>query len=100
VGRHIENLKEKGVLKRIGGTRGHWKISEQISGQISGQIGLTLRQNKILDLIRNDENISRKDIALELSINESAVGRHLETLKEKGMLKRIGGTRGHWEVAP
>ena len=43
-------------------------------------------------------DISRKAISEKLGINESAEKKHLDNLKEKGMLERIGGTRGHWLV--
>ena len=45
-----------------------------------------------------DHKISYRVIAQKLGINESAVKKHLNNLKEKGVLKRIGGTRGHWET--
>ncbi len=38
-------------------------------------------------------------MAQQLKINESAIQtKHLESLKNKGALKRIGGTRGYWQV--
>jgi len=37
-------------------------------------------------------------MAQQLKINESAIKKHLESLKNKGALKRIGGTRGYWQV--
>ena len=69
-----------------------------MGGQIGGQIQLTDRQKDILDLIRQDKKISRKKIAERLEINESAVSKHLEALKEKGAIKREGGNRGWWEI--
>jgi predicted HTH transcriptional regulator len=35
---------------------------------------------------------------VKLKINESAVLKHINVLKKKGVLTRIGGTRGHWQV--
>jgi predicted HTH transcriptional regulator len=79
----------------IGGAIGG-QIGGQISGQISGQIGET--QLKILNLIIENQYISRNLIANYLSINESAIQKHLERLKQLGILVRIGGTRGYWEI--
>ncbi|HAS81730.1 MAG TPA: transcriptional regulator [Verrucomicrobia bacterium] len=67
-------------------------------GQMGGQIELTGRQNDLIGLIRADKRMSRKTLADQLGINQSAVQKLLEALKKKGVLKRIGGTRGHWEV--
>ena len=33
-----------------------------------------------------------------LGIDESAVQKHLEILKQKGVLVHIGKTRGYWKV--
>jgi len=70
----------------------------QIGSQIGGQIKLTNRQNDIIQLVLKNENISRASLSKELGINESAIQKHLNTLKEKGFLKRVGGTRGYWEI--
>ena len=67
-------------------------------GQIGGQISLTTRQQQILTLIRKNPAISRTEMAQNLKINESAIQKHLESLKNKGFLERIGGTRGHWQI--
>ncbi len=45
-----------------------------------------------------NHNLEKEAIADELHINQSAVIKHLNTSKEKGVLERIGGTRGYWKV--
>jgi len=68
-------------------------------GELKGRlIDLTSRQAEILGIISADRKISIKAIAEILNINRSAVDKHLSSLKKKGFLKRVGGTRGHWEV--
>jgi len=74
------------------------KLEDSIGGSIGGQIHLSDRQKDILDLIRRDNKISYRKIASIFDIADSAVKKHLNTLKEKGLLKRVGGTRGYWEV--
>ena len=34
----------------------------------------------------------------KLGINNSAVQGHLNKLREKGIIVRIGGTRGYWKI--
>ncbi len=63
-----------------------------------GAIELTNRQREILGLIKSDSKISYRAIASTLGINESAVQKQLATLNKKGVLKRMGGTRGRWVV--
>jgi len=67
-------------------------------GQIGGQIILIERQSEIIQLIKSNSKISRNQISEKLKINESAIQKHLNALKSKGVLKRVGGTRGYWEV--
>lgn len=63
-----------------------------------GPIELTIRQKEILQIIKNNNKISKRNLALLLNINVSATQEHLDILKEKGYLERIGGTRGYWKV--
>lgn len=74
------------------------KNGGSIGGSISGSIKITDRQKEIVEIIKADNEISYRAIAKKLKINDSAVKKHLNVLKEKSVLKRVGGTRGHWEV--
>ena len=84
-----EELHSENVGGAIGGT---------IGGAIGGPIELTERQQEIIDLIEKDSKISLRKIAKKLNINSSAVQEHLNALKKKGVLERVGGTRGYWKV--
>ena len=54
---------------------------------------------QIVELLRQDPTISRKKLALTLEdITEDGVKYHLDKLKEEGKIKRVGGTRGKWEI--
>ena len=77
----------------------------QIGGAIGGAIAivdqnleLTKKQNEVLDILKQNSKISYRTIAQQLNINESAVLKHLELLKDKGYIERIGGTRGFWKI--
>ena len=60
---------------------------------------ITPKQFNVLELIKKDPSISRKDIAEKLQINESAVQKHLDALRVKGVIKRMGPDKGgYWEV--
>ena len=77
--------------------------SNSIGGSISGSIGgsideLTDRQQEIMKLILQNNKISYRSIADKIGIHESAVGKHIETLKTKKIIERVGGTRGYWIV--
>lgn len=60
---------------------------------------ITNRQMQVLDVIKKSPMISIKDMANNLKINVSAVQKHVEKLKLKGLLKRVGPDKGgHWKV--
>lgn len=74
-----------------------------IGGAIDNKKGgaipkLTDRQITVLQIIKSDNKISYRAIADKMDINESAVLKHVEILKEKGYIERIGGTRGSWKI--
>jgi len=74
------------------------KLGEKWSEKWS-ELGLTERQIEILVLINENPKIPRKQLSEKLNINQSAVQRHLEKLKEKGILKRIGPAKGgSWKI--
>ncbi|MCR5290401.1 MAG: Fic family protein [Treponema sp.] len=54
---------------------------------------------RILDLLKQNPKISRKELCGELGINPSAVQKHIEKLKETKMIERLGGAKGgEWRV--
>ena len=51
----------------------------------------------IIELIYNNPNITREDIAKQLRISTKTVGRYLKKLEDK--IKFVGsGYSGHWEI--
>jgi predicted HTH transcriptional regulator len=93
--------KEKNTGGAIGGAMGG-AIGGAIGGAMGGAIEeniLTKRQMEILEILKKQPDISYRSLAKHLKINESAILKHLSILKEKGVIKRIGGTRGYWEVS-
>lgn len=54
---------------------------------------------KILALIKENPQITRNELAKVLGISSDGVKYHLDNLKKKGILKRVGGRKeGYWEV--
>ena len=60
---------------------------------------LTKKQLGVMRIIKENPSISRKALSLQLGINESAVQKHIEHLKTKEAIRRIGPAKGgHWEI--
>lgn len=96
---HIDSTIVTFPIKKI--TESDNKNSESggsIGGSIGSSINLTERQNEILQIIRSNNKISYRKIAEILKINESAIKKHLNVLRGKNAIERIGGTRGYWKI--
>lgn len=53
---------------------------------------------KIIDIIKNNQTISAREIADVIGISQRAVEKNLAILKKKKIIKRIGGAKGgYWE---
>ncbi len=75
----------------------------QAGGQASGQAGgqaeqLTERQQEVLELIKSDPAISRKQLSEKLGINPSAIQKHIDSLKTNGLISRESETTGYWNI--
>ena len=57
------------------------------------------QENAILELIKENPYIQRKEMISRLGIHESSVKRRLASLQEKGIIRHIGPNKGgYWEV--
>ena len=62
-------------------------------------INVGINEQRVLELIRNNNRITAKDVAESLSISLRQGERIMANLKGKGLIKRIGSNKsGHWEV--
>ena len=72
------------------------------SGQktdVGGQKKWSETTQKVYVLIKENPSISRKELSDTLSINPSAIQKHIEKLKKEGIIIRKNGAKGgHWEV--
>jgi ATP-dependent DNA helicase RecG len=50
-------------------------------------------------LIDENSTISRKEISEKLNINQSTIQKHMDVLKKKCVIKRVGPAKGgHWKT--
>ncbi len=52
----------------------------------------------VLNAIARNPQLTVRQLAAILPISKATVERVLKSLQNKGRLRRLGGTRGHWEV--
>ncbi|MCA9909839.1 MAG: DeoR/GlpR transcriptional regulator, partial [Anaerolineae bacterium] len=61
----------------------------------SQKLDPTQRAEYIIDCLLNNGYVQVKDLAIEMSVDESTVRRDLSELAEKGLLKRVYGGATH-----
>lgn len=71
-------------------------LGEKLGNQLGNQLGNT--KERILEEMKVDPQISGARLADRLSISTTAVEKNIKQLRKDGRVKRVGGTRGHWEV--
>ncbi len=94
---HIENLK-----KQVEEYKSSIEAEDLKGGQKTvsgGQKKWSETTLKILELIKQNPKISRKELCDELKINPSAIQKHIEKLKTANVIERIGGAKGgEWRI--
>jgi len=56
-------------------------------------------QEKILQILFENEDITYEEIAKKMGISRATVGRHISILKKNGILRRVGEDKnGHWII--
>ena len=66
---------------------------------INDPIKLDGRELKIIELLREETGLTRKEMAARLDCSDSTIKRCLQSMVEKGVLKRIGSNKkGEWII--
>lgn len=95
---HVDNLQKQIDEYKASMESDDIKGGQKIS--VGGQKKWSETALRILDLLKQNPKISRKELCEELKINPSAVQKHIEKLKEAKMIERIGGAKGgEWRVS-
>ncbi len=76
------------------------KDSEGLGNRLGNRSGNRLGNTKesILAEMKKNPKISAAQLAGMLKISITATEKHIRQLREGKQIKRIGGTRGHWQV--
>ena len=70
-----------------------------VNETVNETVKISGAQEKILQILHNNEDITYEEIAEKMGISRATVGRHISILKKKGILKRIGEDKnGHWII--
>lgn len=72
----------------------------KVGNGVGNKVGNTLTDNqfKIMENIKLNSKVSATKLAELVGISKRKIEENLAKLKELKLLKRVGGTRGHWEI--
>ena len=72
--------------------------NEVINEVINEAINFTENEAKVMSLIRENKNITKKEIVKKTKLSKSTVDRIITNLKEKNIIRRNGANKnGYWE---
>ncbi|MBP5371339.1 MAG: HTH domain-containing protein [Bacteroidales bacterium] len=103
--RDIGALKQKGCIVRIGSDKGgYWKINdlvfamEHLPENVPENVPEKSHRN-ILDDLRENPRLTITDLAKKYSVDIKTIKRDIDTLRQKGLITRIGPDKGgYWQV--
>lgn len=102
-----DDLQDEGLNKSIDSGQKNHSESDQKDGDKSGQYADISKgyktgdksRSKIVEAMRRNPEISRKELSSLLGISQSAIQRHIEYLKAAQVIVRLGSDRkGLWKV--
>ena len=93
-GEEISGWEVETKIREVKGEVETW--IREVDGEV---VKLTDNQKMILELIKNNPSISKKEMSEAIGIRPSSIDKNITTLKEKRHLKRVGPAKGgHWEI--
>ncbi len=74
-------------------------VNETVNATVNATVKLNKTQKKILSILHENKYATYGEIAEQMKVARATVGRHIDTLKQNGVIKRVGGDKnGYWEV--
>lgn len=91
-------IKNSGVMVKCVPSKIYMELLDKMKSK-NDPINITETEIKIIELVKQNNQITRMELANTLKVNESTIKRTINKLKNKGILKRIGANKnGHWEI--
>lgn len=73
--------------------------NEVINEVINEAINFSENETKVMSLMRENKNITKKEIVKKTKLSKSTVDRIITNLKEKNIIRRNGANKnGYWEI--
>ena len=77
------------------------RVTDKVTNGVTGEVinNLTNREKQVLQLLIEDPGYTMPEMAEKMTVSRKSIAGYLKSLKEKGIVKRVGTTRsGHREI--
>ena len=77
------------------------RVTDKVTNGVTGEVtnNVTDRERQLLQLLIEDPGYTMPQLAEKMTVSRKTVAGYLKSLKEKGVIERVGTTRsGHWEI--
>lgn len=75
------------------------KVGDKLGNKVGDKKGLNSRRTQILKEMRNNPNITQKQLVNVLGVSLTTVENNIKYLKENGYIERVGSNKsGYWKV--
>lgn len=75
------------------------KTIEDLIHTTTQEITQETTQEKIVSLIKQQPNITQEELAIQMGMTRDGIAYHIKSLKENGIIERIGSTKkGTWKI--
>ena len=77
------------------------KVTDRVTNKVTDRVTnkVTDNQRTILDLIKNNKNISTNEISIIIGISKRKILQNISKLKEMKLIERVGNNKnGHWKI--
>lgn len=73
------------------------RVTDRVTDRVSEKV--TDKEKRVLELIIEDPGYTTTQIAEKMSVTRKTVSGYIRSLKEKGIIERIGSDRrGYWKI--
>lgn len=73
--------------------------AKNVNGGVNGGVNISDKEKKIISYLKQNDSVSTAEISTNTGIPKRTVERTLKSLKDKGLIERIGSDKtGFWKV--
>ena len=77
------------------------RVSDRVTDKVSDGVfdRVTDREKQLLMLLAEDPGYTKQALAEKIHVSKKTVGEYLKSLKDKGIIERVGSARnGYWKI--